>query len=325
MKNESDFNALALSGLGQSASIFAISIMEKMEEYPIKVLTADMATLAGLDRFKISYPDSFYDVGIAEQNMIGIASGLAAEGYKAVAVAQANFITMRCFEQVRQFLGYMQNNVILVGINSGFALTFMGNTHYTIEDISLMRGIPCMTVLSPSDAGQAVKIFEAALQLKTPVYIRLMGGTNNPIIYENDFDYKIGKSSIVQEGSDVVIFATGSMVHRAMMAAQQLNKKSIYVRVIDCHTVKPLDIEIIDRSKTSKLFVTIEEHNIIGGLGSSISEYISEQGNFPPLLKLGIKDTFSIPGDYEYLLTQHRLVPELIVEDIINRYNRINL
>lgn len=323
MKNKLDFDAQALSGLGQTASIFVISLIDMMEELPIKVLSSDMSVLAGLDRFKDLYPDNFYNVGIAEQNLIGIASGLASEGFKSIAVAQASFITMRCFEQIRQYLGYMKNNVILVGINSGFALKFMGNTHYTIEDLSLMRGVPGMTVLSPADAGEAVKAFEASLLLDTPVYIRLMGGTNTPVLYKSDYHYEIGKSNILHEGKDITIFATGSMVFQSLKAIDILESQGLSVKLVDVHTIKPFDNLSVDNSVNCELFISVEEHSVIGGLGASISNYISENVGFPPLLKLGVQDTFSNPGDYEYLLTQHRLVPELIAEDVIHRYRKI--
>lgn len=322
--SELKFNARAFSMLGQSGAIFGMAAPVLREKYPIKILSSDMSVTAGVNRFKTSYPDDFYNVGIAEQNLIGISSGLASEGYKSVAVAQACFITMRSFEQIRQMMGYMQNNVIAVGINSGFALTFFGNTHFAIEDISLMRSIPNMTVLSPADAGEAVKSFEAALNLDAPVYIRLTGGLNNPIVYRKDFEYTIGKSNIVMdEGDDVTVFATGSMMTHAIKAADILKEKGIRLRVVDVHTIKPLDIGVIEGSLKSKLFVSIEEHSIIGGLGTSISEYLSGIKDAPVLLRLGVKDVFSRPGDYLYMLEQHRLLPDQIAEDIFIKYNSL--
>jgi transketolase len=315
------FDVNAYAAIGQSASIFGVSLVENINLYPnIKVVTSDMALAASLDRFRILYPDCFFNVGIAEQNLIGVASGLAAEGFKSIAVAQAAFITMRCFEQVRQYLGYMKNNVILVGLKAGFLLKFFGNTHYATEDISLMRGIPGMTVLSPADAGEAVKAFEAALNINGPVYIRLTGETDGSVVYKDDFNYVIGKSNIIHEGNDITIFATGAILHQVIKAVDLLEAKGIRTRLVDFHTIKPMDIDIINDSKRSKLFVSVEEHNIIGGLGSSISEYISGFADFPALVRLGVRDEFSIPGDYEYLLTQNRLMADLIAEDILTKY-----
>ncbi|MEA4840879.1 MAG: transketolase C-terminal domain-containing protein [Bacteroidales bacterium] len=323
MENEAYFDVNAFASLGQSNSIFGVSLMDNIDIYPnIKVVTSDMALAAGLDRFRYLYPDSFYNVGIAEQNLIGVAAGLASEGFKSIAVAQAAFISMRSFEMVRQYLGYMHNNVILVGLNAGFLLKFFGNTHYATEDLSLMRGIPGMIVLSPADAGEAVKAFEAALRTDASVYIRLTGLKEAPIVYKEDFSYEIGKSNVIHEGDDITIFATGSMVHQVIIAGDLLETQGIKARIVDVHTIKPMDVDIVNESKHSKLFVSVEEHNLIGGLGSSISEYISEFTDYPPLLRLGVKDAFSIPGDYDYLLKQNRLMPDLIAEDILNKYKQ---
>ncbi len=319
------YNARGFARLGQSGSIFGMSLIENMDNYPLKVLSSDMSVVAGLDRFKRTRPDDFYNVGIAEQNLIGLSAGLASEGFRPIAVAQAAFITMRSFEQIRQYLGYMKNNVICVGINSGFALTFFGNTHYSIEDLTLMRSIPGMTVLSPADAGSAVKAFEAALNHDGPVYIRLTGGLLSPIVYKDDFDFTIGEAILLKDGSDITIFATGTIVANALKAAELLMEYGIYARVIDIHTVKPLDKDAVMSSKHSKLIVTIEEHNTLGGLGTAISEAIAVTGNMPSLLKLGVQDKFMEVGDYNYLIEQSRLTPELIKEDIVNKFSNINI
>ena len=324
MSINAKFNARTYSRLGQSGSIFGLSLMEQIAKYPIKVLSSDMSVTAGLDRFKTLYPEHFYNVGIAEQNLLGISTGLASEGFNCIAVAQAAFISMRSFEQVRQYMGYMHNNVIAIGISSGFALTFFGNTHYAIEDLSLMRSIPNMIVLSPADAGEAIKAFEKALIAESPVYIRLTGGLNNPIVYKEDFDYEISKANIVYNlGEDVTLFATGSMVYYSIKAAELLNEQGISSRVVDMHTIKPLDYSTIALCKSSKLFVSIEEHNIIGGLGSAIAEVTSENVDSPPLLRLGIKDHFCKVGDYNYLLEQCRLTPELIAHDVLKKYESL--
>lgn len=311
------FNARVLARLGQSGSIFGLSLMEQKNSYPIKVLSADMSVVAGLDRYKKTYPDDFYNVGIAEQNLIGVSAGLAAEGYKTIAVAQGCFISMRSFEQVRQYLGYMRHNVICVGINSGFSLTFFGNTHYAMEDLTLMRSIPGMTVLSPADAGEAVKTFEAALSLDSPVYIRVCGTLNCPIVYKEDFNFEIGHANTLKEGQDITIFATGLMVNTALKASEIIEEAGFSVKVVDMHTIKPIDKEIIAGSVNSKLLVSIEEHNTTGGLGSAIAEELSEMKNTPMLLRLGVQDHFMPVGDYNFLLEQTRLLPEQIAEDVL--------
>lgn len=312
------YNARAYARLGQSGSIFGMALMDLLPDNDIKVVSADMSVVAGLDRFKRTYPNQFYNVGIAEQNLLGVAAGLASEGHRTIAVAQACFISMRSFEQARQYMGYMNHPVIAVGINSGFALTFFGNTHYCIEDLTLMRSIPGMTVLSPADAGSAVKAFEAAVGVDGPVYIRLTGGMMTPMVYKDDFTYTIGKAITLREGADATVFATGTVVANVLKAADALQEEGISVKVVDMHTIKPIDREAIMACKDSRLIFTVEEHNTNGGLGSAIADVMSEVGDMPRLVKLGVHDTFSVVGDYHYLLEQHRLTPELIKEDIEN-------
>lgn len=313
------FNPRVYFRLGQSGSVFGMELMEQAGNYPFKVLSSDMSVVAGLDRFKKEYPDNFYNVGIAEQNLLGVAAGLDSEGFKTIAVAQACFISMRSFEQVRQYLGYMGGKVMCVGINSGFSLTFFGNTHYAIEDMALMRSIPNMTVLSPADAGEAVKLFDAALKVDGPVYIRFSGSLNTPIIYKEDYELKIGQAITLKEGEDIAIFATGLMVSNALKAAELLLEKGITATVVDVHTIKPIDKDTILKNCGKKLLVSVEEHNVVGGLGTAIADVLSEQRNSAPLLKLGVQDHFMPVGDYNYLVEQAGLTPEQIAASIENK------
>jgi transketolase len=307
--------------LGQRGAIFGMSILDEVQNNPkIIVLTADLASLSGLDRFINKYPDNFFNIGIAEQNMVGIAAGLSSEGYIPIATTYATFISLRSCEQIRHYLGYMDLKVIIIGSGAGLIQSYSGNTHYAIEDIAIMRSIPNMTVFSPSDAGQAAKLLETAISINGPVYIRLTGGLNCPIVYKEDYTLEIGKSITVKEGKDITIFATGIMVYNSLQAADLLQAKGISACVVDVHTIKPIDIQTIKDCADSRLFVSVEEHNIIGGLGGAISEVLSEAGNQSPLLRLGIKDTFSKAGDYQYLLGQNRLLPEQITEDIVDKY-----
>ena len=313
------FNPRVYFRLGQSGSIFGMELMEQAGNYPFKVLSSDMSVVAGLDRFKKEYPDNFYNVGIAEQNLLGVAAGLDSEGFKTIAVAQACFISMRSFEQVRQYLGYMGGRVMCVGINSGFSLTFFGNTHYAIEDMALMRSIPNMTVLSPADAGEAVKLFDASLKVDGPIYLRLSGSLNTPIVYKEDYELKIGQAITLKEGEDIAIFATGLMVSNALKAAELLSEKGITASVVDVHTIKPIDKDTIQKNCGKKLLVSVEEHNVVGGLGTAIADVLSEQRNSAPLLKLGVQDHFMPVGDYNYLVEQAGLTPEQIAASIENK------
>lgn len=308
-------------GQGQAVAIFGTFLPDVVNDYPnINVLSADMSSAASLGRFIYQNPDKFTEIGIAEQNLIGVAAGLASEGFTPIAIAQAAFISMRAFEMDRQYLGYMKNKVVLIGLNSGFYLQFFGNTHYCVEDLAIMRSIPNMTILSPADAGEAVMAIDAALRHDGPCYIRLTGGSQLITVYNEYCDFKIGKDNVIREGNDVCIFATGACVGNSMKAADILaDKYNISVKVVDVHTLKPFDTETVDQSKNCRLFVSVEEHSVIGGLGSALSDYTSSKSDFPIVLHLGVQDTFSKPGSYNYLMQQHRLTPELITEDIYNK------
>lgn len=310
-------NFKLMSMLGQGGSIFGISLMELMTQRDdLMVLSSDMSTPAGLDKFKTTYPDHFMNMGIAEQNMIGTAAGLAEEGYKPICVAQACFISMRCFEQVRQYCGYMGLPIVVVGIGSGVSLQYMGNTHYALEDIAIMRTIPGMQVIAPCDAYEAVRVFEYAVASKNPVYIRLFGGTAIPSIYVEDCEFTCGKAIKFREGKDVQLIASGSMVDLATKVADELNAEGIDASVVNMHTVKPLDAEAIDSK--SKLVVTIEEHSVIGGLGSAVAEVLGQRENPPRHLIVGIKDKFVPVGSYSFILKQEGLDSETIYKEILS-------
>lgn len=310
-------NARLWSKLG-SRGTFGLTMMELGKEYDdIMVLTADLCSTSGLDRFREAYPEKFCNVGIAEQNLVGIAAGLAKEGKTVFASSFATFIAMRAFEQVRLNLGYMGFNVKVVGLAAGFAMGMFGNTHYGIEDIALMRAIPGLCVLSPADCSEVVKATCAAAQYSGPVYLRLTGGVNCPVVYKNDYPFEIGKAITLKEGHDIAIISAGSMVFQSLQSAKELEYDGISASVINMHTIKPLDIHVIDElcNKVS-LIVTVEEHSIIGGLGGAIAEYLCSIRSSPRLIRIGIPDTFQKVGDYEYLLEQNGLTGPKIAERI---------
>lgn len=317
---DNKINVKLLSMAGQGGSAFGITLMELMKERDdIMVLSADMSTPAGLDKFKAAYPDHFMNVGIAEQNMIGIAAGLADEGYKVICVAQACFITMRCFEQVRQYAGYMGIPMILIGIGSGLSLQYMGNTHYALEDIALMRTIPGMTVIAPCDALEACKALESAIDNNGSTYIRFFGGTGVPSVHSDNIDFELGKAIKLREGNDVAILACGSMVKQAIGVADSLSEQGIGAEVIDVHTINPFDNAIIDKCKDKKLIVTIEEHRLTGGLSSVISEKMKEKQISKATLNIGVDNNYPLPGSYSYMLEQCGLSVEKITNSIINK------
>lgn len=278
--------------------------------------TADLCFYSGLERLKAQFPDKLYNVGIAEQNMIGIASGLASEGFIPYASTYATFAAMRCADQVRVNMGYMQLGVKLVGLTAGLSVGILGATHMSIEDIAVMRSIPNMTILSPADCTETVKAILAASENSNPTYIRLTGGMPNPIVYQEDYDFQIGKSIVLREGKDIVVFATGSMVYNALRAAELLEEDSLSVKVINIHTIKPIDKEAIFQNLNYAHIFTVEEHSVIGGLGSAVAELISERR--ANLHLMGIKDQYDHAADYNFLIKKNQLDPLGIANTIRN-------
>jgi len=287
----------------------------------LMVLTGDVSTSAGLDRFKKKFPDKYLDVGIAEQNLIGIGAGLASEGFNVITTTFAPFQTIRCCEQIKVNLGYMKQKICMVGLASGLALGTLGYTHCCIEDVGILRSIPNLTIISPADSSEAVKAVLASLEHKNSVYIRLTGGANIDQIYEDDYSFKIGQSITLKEGNDISIFATGTMVKVALDCSKILSKSNINAEVINVHTIKPIDINKVNESaKKSKLFVSIEEHNIIGGLGSAIAECLAGIKNSPEQIFFGINDSYSEGGDYNFLKKKFNLTPNCISIKIISKF-----
>ena len=270
------------------------------------VLDADLAAATQTGMFKKAYPDRFYDCGIAEADMIGIAAGIAATGKKVVCSSFAMFAAGRAFEQIRNSVGYPHLNVIIGATHAGISVGEDGATHQCCEDIALMRTIPGMTVINPADETEAKKAVEAAFELDGPVYMRF-GRLAVPVIFGEDYKFEVGKSVELKEGNDVTIIATGLMVAEALEAYELLKKEGINARVINMHTIKPLDNEaVIKAAKETGAIVTAEEHSVIGGLGGAVSELLSEE--YPvPVLKLGVYDTFGHSGPAPKLLDEFGL------------------
>jgi transketolase len=312
-------NARIWSRLG-SRGVFGQAVLSIGDIYPeLMVLSADLGNSSGLNRFKTAFPEKFINIGIAEQNMIGIAAGLAKEGCNVFATSFAPFIAMRSAEQIRMNLGYMELNVKAVAIGSGVSMAFLGNSHYGLEDAAVMRSIPNITIVCPADCSEIVKTVYAAAQFKGPMYIRLTGAINNPIVYTQDYNFTIGKAVTLRQGSDVAIIANGTMVHESIEAAKLLETQGISVSVINMHTLKPLDTSAIDTAMlSSKLLVTVEEHSVVGGLGSAVAEYTSRLRNRPPQLTLGLPDAFVKAAEYEFMLDRHGLVGFKIAASIIS-------
>ena len=281
------------------------------------VLSADLAQSSGLVRFRSEFPERMINTGIAEQNMIGVAAGLAKDGTNVFATSFSPFVTMRACEQVRMNMGYMQLNIKTVGLGSGLIMAQLGNSHFGLEDASVMRAIPGMTIVNPADGAEIVKTVEALCDFRGPAYLRLTGGPGLPVVYEDDFDFQIGKAIPIREGKDITVIAAGTMVYYAKKAAEILAEKGVDAAVVDMHTLKPLDTEAIKAQLDKKWIVTVEEASIVGGLGSAVAEVLAPIAKKPPQLMLGIRDFFPHAGSYSYLLEQCRLTAEQIAEDIL--------
>jgi len=308
------------SRIGSRATYGQAILMLAERKENLMVLSADLGNSSGLERFRKTYPEKFVNVGIAEQNMVGVAAGLAKEGYVVFASSFAPFISMRASEQVRMNMGYMDLNIKTVAIGSGLSMNFLGNSHFGLEDASIMRSIPNLTVISPADCMEIVKTVFASAEYPHPIYIRLTGEVGFPCVYQDDYDFKIGKSITLLEGNDVTIIATGSMVYQSLEACKILKEKGVNPTLVNMHTIKPLDTKILDYviKKKSPIF-TIEEHSIIGGLGSAVSEYISSFEKSPSLQMIGLPDKFLKTAEYKYLLNEYGLVPEKISDKILNK------
>lgn len=281
----------------------------------VVVLDADLSKSTKTDVFAKSCPDRFFDMGIAEQNMMGVAAGFAASGKTPVASTFAMFAAGRAFEVIRNSICYPNLNVKICATHAGLTVGEDGATHQAIEDIALMRAIPNMTVINPADGVSTEKLLEAAIDMHGPCYIRL-GRAAVPILYPEDAVIEIGKGCELKSGTDVTIIGTGIMVNEAMMAAEILKESGISVRVIDMHTIKPIDADIIVKAaKETKLIVTAEEHNIIGGLGSAVAEVLSEKSP-QRLIRVGVQDVFGESGKPNELMEKYGLTANHIVAAI---------
>lgn len=310
------------SKIGSRATL-GLAILELEKNFDnLCVVTCDVSTSAGLDRFRKQKPDKYLDLGISEQNMIGISSGLASEGFKVITTTFAPFQTLRCCEQIKVNLGYMKNKIIMVGLASGLVLGALGYTHCSIEEVGVLRSIPNITIVSPADALEVVKALIASLNYKESVYIRLTGGAPIKPLYKEDYKFEIGKAIKLQNGNDVAIFSSGASVYHSLEASRILKEKGISCSVVNFHTIKPIDQQMIfNEIKKKKLIITVEEHNIIGGLGSAVSEVISKLPNTPKTVTMGIEDNYGGGGTYNFLLNKYGLNAEGIVKRISAEIN----
>ena len=281
----------------------------------VVVLDADLSKSTKTNDFYKAYPDRFFNMGIAEQNLVGAACGFAAAGKIPFASTFAMFATGRAFEIIRNSACYPKLNVKICATHAGITVGEDGGSHQSVEDISLMRSIPNMTVLVPADGVEAEKMIFAAAEYNGPMYVRL-GRSAVPTLFDEKYNFEIGKGVVLREGDDATIIACGMMVNEALIAADMLKEENINVRVINMSTIKPIDTElIIKAAKETKAIVTAEEHSIIGGLGSAVSEVVSE--NHPvKVKKVGLNDCFGESGTPGELLEKYGLTAKNIVAKV---------
>ena len=286
------------------------------ENKNIVVFDADLSTATKTNIFAKEFPERFYDMGIAEQNMISTAAGMSTCGKIPYASTFAVFAAGRAYDQIRNSVCYPKLNVKICATHAGVTVGEDGATHQMIEDISLMRTLPNMTVLSTSDDVQTKWAVKEISKINGPVYLRL-SRLATPIIYDENQKFEIGKAVQIGEGTDATIFATGVTVSEAIRAQEILENKGIKVRVVDIHTVKPIDKDMVIKcAKETKKLISVEDHNVIGGLGSAISEVLTEE--YPvKLVRMGINDTFGKSGKATELMNYFGITAENIVEKVV--------
>ena len=285
------------------------------------VMSGDLASSSGLDRFLNNHPEKFLSAGIAEQNMVGIASGLAADGFVPFITSFSPFITGRSYDQIRMHLGYMHHNVKLVGLAAGIGVGIQGNSHYGLDDVALMRAVPGMLIVEPADCTEVAKAVKAVYDYEGPVYLRLVGEAGSPIVNKADYDFELGMAITMREGDDVAIVCSGTMVYQSLQAAKILEEKGVECKVLNMHTIKPIDKDALDSIRNYKLVVCIQEANVIGGLGSAVAEYMTSKPNCPVINIYGINDCFPHAGTYKFMLDQIGLDAPHIAERIMNAFN----
>ena len=298
-----------------------IQIVKKNKN--IFLLTGDVG-FSLFDEFKESYPDNYLNVGVSESNMIGMAAGLALAGKQVFVYSIIPFITFRCLEQIRNDLCYQRLPVKIIGVGEGLAYGAAGATHHALEDIAVMSALPEMIVIAPADPMEVSCAVENSLKLTGPCYIRI-AKTGEPVSLKKRISFKIGKAMLLEKGKDIALVSTGDMLRTSLKVSEMLKKENIHCKVINMHTLKPLDREIIIKSSnnTSHMIVSIEEHSRIGGLGSHIADVIAEENLNVKLLKIALPDKFiHHVGSQAYLKGIYDLSSEQITAKILNSYKR---
>lgn len=300
------------------AEVYGEVLSQLGERYPdLVALTADLASSTKIGRFGKKFPDRFFNVGIAENTMFGMAAGLAQAGLRPVVSTFAAFTALRSAEQVRTDICYQNLNVKIISTHAGISFGQAGSTHHCTEDLAVMRSFANMTVIVPADGIETGNAVVAAMEWPGPVYIRVGRGFEPPVNKTQDYGYAIGRAITMRDGRDVAIIACGVGVLQAMRAADVLDRQGLSARVINMHTIKPIDRDAILKAVTdTRRIITVEEHNVMGGLGSAVAEVIVENGKACAFRKLGVPDCYSIVGYPEDLYHHYKFDADGIVETV---------
>ena len=286
------------------------------EGQEIVLLSPDLVNSGGFSKFAEKHPDRVLNTGLAEQNTISMAAGLATTGMVPWVSGMSSFLALLCNEQIRMDVAYAQQPVRIIGHHTGLSFGFYGSSHHATEDIGVLRSIANMTIISPGDANQQHLAMKASKDYDGPIYYRT-GRGRDPEVYAEDAPFEIGKAIEHLRGNDITVIACGMPLHPSIQAAQKLNAEGHSIGVIDMHTIKPLDVDaVLEAASRSRIILTIEEHNILGGLGAAVAEVLAEHGSPARLVRHGIKDEFSLIGPPTHLYRHYKL-DEAGIESVI--------
>lgn len=296
---------------------FADTLADLVDEgRPVVVGTADLKYSNGLVRFEQRHPDRFFQFGISEQNMVSAAAGFAATGFVPYVASFASFTSLLCCEQIRTDAAYTGLPVRIVGHHAGITLGFYGTSHHATEDLAIMRSIADLTVVAPADSASLAAVVRAGVDLEGPMYVRIGRGREPDVYNRDELEFEVGRAIRHGGGDDLTIIATGSMVHPSIAAAARLREEGFSVGVLDMHTVKPLDEDaLLEAAARSRALMTVEEHNVLGGLGGAIAEVLAEAGSGTRLHRHGIRDEYSLVGPPTHLYAHYKLDQEGIHEE----------
>jgi len=321
--NKDDIDYFAEKGCRAAVGIASMLLAEKDADFML--MYADIGCRFSADVVLEKYPNKCIQSGIAEQNMIGVAAAMANEGFHVFAVAYGPFITARVLDQIRVNLGIMESPVILIGLGAGLIMSDLGPSSTALEDIAHIRSIPNITVISPADSLETIKAMQALADYNKPTYLRITASLNSQIVYPNDYEFVIGKAIQLKEGSNTAIIATGTIIYQCLEAAKILDEIGISCSVINMHTIKPLDVSALDKLMDYKAIFTIEEHNIIGGLGGAVAEYFAEKKCSPQLKRIGISDEFFNADSYSVIIERYGLSAKMIAQQIADTLKKEEL